>query len=418
MDVHQVSAGTAGGAPDEPPVPKAAEPEPADREPAAEGAEPDDPFAAAEGLNRLAKIVLAAVPALTVALTAVGGATGGLARLFRDETGAARGSIALIFVSFALAAVAARTGAGTGVLGSPTRRRLRLRAALLMISTAAFVGGVAWAFDAQISVMGRGQAPLVTGAVTPAASGATLDARVTATGVRSSNRIVVYAFESSDEHGDVNSRKVPLYYSKSGPDADGRVDLRVLADAPSSDLQEFPYVFVTAVLGEERRDCDGLLVEGAGPPAPNETACLTLQRPGAVVAAAASSAGSTAAPSASAARTVDVPGTASWTPSGVTVTQGQRLVVQATGRVSYVDGGPLVGPDGAPDLHPGVCVLPGATHHGGLIGRIVGGTTGPPFLIGSTSDTVAAQSGELDLGVNDIGVDNNAGGFQVAVRVE
>jgi hypothetical protein len=416
MDVHQVTAGTPGGAAEQPPVPGPAGPEPAQPEAAEPEPVPDDPFAAAAGLNRLAKIVLAVVPALTVALTAVGGATGGLARLFRDQTGAARGSIALIFVSFALAALAARTGAGTGVLGSPTRRRLRLRAALLLISTAAFVGGVAWAFDAQISVMGRGQAPLVTGAVTPVASGATLDARVTATGVRSSDRIVVYAFESSDEQGDVNSRKVPLYYSKSGPDADGRVDLRVLADVPGPNLQQFPYVFVTAVLGEEQRDCDGLLIQGAGPPAPNETACLSLQRPGAVVAAAAPSAGTPAAPSVSAARTVDVPGTVSWTPSGVAVTQGQRLAVQATGQVSYVNGGPLVGPDGAPDLHPGVCVLPGPTHHAGLIGRISGATTGPPFLIGSSFYAVAGQSGALDLGVNDIGVDDNAGSFRAAVQ--
>src|SRR5450759_4595523 len=56
----------------------------------------------ADTLNRLSKIVLAIVPALTVALAAVGSATGGLARLFRDQTGAARASIALVFLSFAL----------------------------------------------------------------------------------------------------------------------------------------------------------------------------------------------------------------------------------------------------------------------------------------------------------------------------
>src|SRR5450759_1418937 len=62
----------------------------------------------ADTLNRLSKIVLAIVPALTVALAAVGSATGGLARLFRDQTGVARASIALVFLSFALAALAPR----------------------------------------------------------------------------------------------------------------------------------------------------------------------------------------------------------------------------------------------------------------------------------------------------------------------
>ena len=60
----------------------------------------------ADALNQLSKILLAVVPALTVALAAVGGATGGLARMFRDQTGAAQASIALIFLAFALAGLA------------------------------------------------------------------------------------------------------------------------------------------------------------------------------------------------------------------------------------------------------------------------------------------------------------------------
>src|SRR4051812_6824868 len=243
-------------------------------------AEPEAPDAGgdeAETLNRLAKILLAVVPALTVALAAVGSATGGLARMFRDQTGAARASIALIFLSFALAALARRP---VTTPGGHMGKRARLRAGMLLVSALALVVGIAWAFDAQITVMGRGQAPAVTGSVTPTPSGDSLDAHVVATGVRSSNRIVVLAFESSDEHGDPRSTKVPLYYSKTGPDADGTVDVHVVAQVPASDLQAFPYVFVTAVLGEDQRDCDGALIAGEGPAAPEETACLTLQRPG------------------------------------------------------------------------------------------------------------------------------------------
>jgi hypothetical protein len=265
---------------------------------------PGSPLEHAETLNGLAKIVLAVVPALTVALAAVGGATGGLARLFRDQTGAARAAVALIFLSFVLAALATRTAAATssGARATSSGRRIGVKAALLLVSTALFVAGVGWAFDRQISVMGRGQAPLVTGLVKPGPAGESLDAHVLATGVKSSRRVVVFAFQSSDEHGDRNSRKLPLYYSKSGPDADGRVDIAVLADVRDADATQYPYVFVTAVLGEEQRDCEGVLLEGTGPPRPTETACMTLRK----------SAGGSAA----AARALDVPGSVAWREAG------------------------------------------------------------------------------------------------------
>jgi hypothetical protein len=406
MDVQQGSAGTPG--------------QPAEKPPDQAGQA--TPFDEAVGLDRLAKILLAVVPALTVALAAIGGATGGLARLFRDQTGAARASIALVFVSFALAALARRpvTTPG-GHVGKRVRRR-DLRAGMLLISALTLVVGIAWAVDAQIAVMGRGQAPAVTGSVTPTSSGDALDAHVVATGVRSSNRIVVLAFESSDEHGDTQSRKVPLYYSKTGPDADGQVDVHVVAQVPTSDLQAFPYVFVTAVLGEDQRDCDGAPIEGEGPAAPEETACLTLQRPGAPAPPPASAPSPAAAPPGSAGAlssptAISVSGSVAWTDTDLSLTQGQRFVVHATGQVRFAEGVPPVGPDGATDPHPGACVLPGPDHHSALIARISGRTPGAPFLVGSAFDGPADRSGQLQLGINDVGVDNNAGAFQAEIQV-
>jgi len=71
--------------------------------------------------------------------------------------------------------------------------------------------------------------------------------------------------------------------------------------------------------------------------------------------------------------------------SGLSLKAGQPFAVHATGQVSFIPNGPLVGPNGASDLHPGVCVLPG----------------------------VADRGGELFLGINDTGVDNNSGSFHV-----
>jgi hypothetical protein len=266
--------------------------------------------------------------------------------------------------------------------------------------------------------MGNGQAPVVTGTIAPIPSGDSLDAHVIATGVKSSNRIVVYAFESSDQNGDAHSNKMPLYYSKSGPDPDGKVDVHLTAQVPSSTLQTYPYLFVTAVLGEHNRDCDGVPIEGKEPPAPDQTACLTLQRPGAPPPAATSSAPApSSAPALSPSTVIDVPGTVAWTRTGLSLTQGQRFVAHASGQVSFIQTAPPVGPDGATDPHPGVCVLPGPDHHAALIGRIVGQSPGTPFLVGSTFDGPADQSGELELGINDKGVDNNAGALQVSVQV-
>jgi hypothetical protein len=110
-----------------------------------------------------------------------------------------------------------------------------------------------------------------------------------------------------------------------------------------------------------------------------------------------------------------VPGTVAWTGTGVSLTAGERFVVHASGEVSYSQFHPPVGPDGDSQPHPGVCVLPGPDHHAGLIGRLSG--SGAPFLVGSNFTGSADRSGELFLGINDIGVNNNGGAFTATVRV-
>jgi hypothetical protein len=136
-------------------------------------AEPDAPDAGArdaEALTQPSKILLAGVPALTVALAAVGGATGGLARMVRGpdrhRTGLHR---------FDLPRVRA------GGAGSPARDHIRLlggggsptrqRSLILLASGLVLVIGIALALNAQIIVMGYGQAPVVTGTVTPTSAG-------------------------------------------------------------------------------------------------------------------------------------------------------------------------------------------------------------------------------------------------------
>jgi hypothetical protein len=81
--------------------------------------------------------------------------------------------------------------------------------------------------------------------------------------------------------------------------------------------------------------------------------------------------------------------------SGLSLKAGQPFAVHATGQVSFIQNGPLVRPNGASDLHPGVCVLPGATRHAGLIGRIGATAAGPAFFVGENFTGVADRAGEL-----------------------
>jgi hypothetical protein len=112
-----------------------------------------------------------------------------------------------------------------------------------------------------------------------------------------------------------------------------------------------------------------------------------------------------------------VPGTVAWTDTGIDVRSGDLLAIEASGEIQAGPDQPAIGPDGAHD--PGLRVfnlpeLQGA-NHAALIGRI--GEAGSPFLVGPILKASADRDGRLFLGINDMGVDNNAGAFDVVVTV-
>jgi len=98
------------------------------------------------------------------------------------------------------------------------------------------------------------------------------------------------------------------------------------------------------------------------------------------------------------------------------------FTVEATGTISASVGDPRteVGPDGSPnpeftganrDEH-GVQVGGG---HGALIGTL--SRDFPPFLIGASNTIEFERDGHLFLSVNDGGLDNNAGEFNVTLTI-
>jgi hypothetical protein len=105
-----------------------------------------------------------------------------------------------------------------------------------------------------------------------------------------------------------------------------------------------------------------------------------------------------------------------WTPTGLSVRQGEWVTFNGTGDIHIGgEGNPSTGVAGvsATTLAPGSPV-PGSPA-GALIGRIGNGAA---FLIGSQTRVQMPATGQLFLGVNDGHVQDNDGSFQVQVAHE
>jgi hypothetical protein len=113
-------------------------------------------------------------------------------------------------------------------------------------------------------------------------------------------------------------------------------------------------------------------------------------------------------------RTITVPGNQLWTPTGIRVSQGDRLQLQASGQISLRpnDAKDVAGVAGSlQQRYAPNSPMPRA-FAGALIGRI---DSGQPFGIGNQTSIVAPASGMLYLGVNDDVVNDNSGQFTVTI---
>lgn len=112
---------------------------------------------------------------------------------------------------------------------------------------------------------------------------------------------------------------------------------------------------------------------------------------------------------------VAVPGTVQWTDTGIDVRAGEHLGVTATGLVAHGGGGEY-GPAGDPALTSFGANIVNCVGHVALIGRI--GALGDAFYVGPDTAFAATSADRLFLGVNDTGVDNNAGSFAADVATD
>lgn len=140
----------------------------------------------------------------------------------------------------------------------------------------------------------------------------------------------------------------------------------------------------------------------------NDVARVLIAKPNSAVATSGSSTASAGG------TTITVPANTAWTPTGISVRQGQTLTFTATGDVQLsADSNDTATASGAKNgRYAGRAALP-KTLAGALIGRIGNST---PFGIGTQNTFPAPASGQLFLGVNDDSFGDNQGSFQVTVK--
>ncbi len=110
--------------------------------------------------------------------------------------------------------------------------------------------------------------------------------------------------------------------------------------------------------------------------------------------------------------TITVPANQQWTPTGITVHQGDRLAFRASGQIRWTgQATDVAGPQGGRAISPNYPVPTAGV--GALIGRV---GNSQPFLVPSNGETVTMPAdGELTLGINDDVVSDNSGSFQVQI---
>jgi hypothetical protein len=123
---------------------------------------------------------------------------------------------------------------------------------------------------------------------------------------------------------------------------------------------------------------------------------------------------STAATTGTGSNNVTVSARQQWTPTGITVRQGQTLTIRADGEIRISgDANDRATPDGIVNQRFDNGAPIPRTLAGALIGRI---GNGRPFGIGRNAQIQAPASGALFLGINEANVSDNDGSFQVTIE--
>lgn len=110
---------------------------------------------------------------------------------------------------------------------------------------------------------------------------------------------------------------------------------------------------------------------------------------------------------------VAVNGSAAWTPTGMTVRQGDRLTFNATGEVRLsTDSADVANANGSRAGRKAASAPVPEAAAGALIAKV---GNSAPFPIGESQTVTMPANGQLFLGINDDHVGDNSGGYRVTV---
>ncbi len=105
-----------------------------------------------------------------------------------------------------------------------------------------------------------------------------------------------------------------------------------------------------------------------------------------------------------------------WTNSGLVVRRGQRLRINATGRVSLGAGGRFSTPAGISTLQDRDKLM--RNEPTGALIAVIGDDNDDFILVGRNNEFVATRDGVLFLGVNEGNLNDNTGAYDVVIEAE
>ncbi len=143
----------------------------------------------------------------------------------------------------------------------------------------------------------------------------------------------------------------------------------------------------------------------------SEIGRIVLSRPSNSVATSGSSSSTAGIPEGTG---IAVPGNAAWTPTGLTVRQGDRLTFNATGEVRLsTDSADVANANGSRAGRKSASAPVPDAAAGALVARV---GNSAPFPIGESQTVTMPANGQLFLGINDDHVGDNQGGYRVTVQ--
>ncbi len=112
---------------------------------------------------------------------------------------------------------------------------------------------------------------------------------------------------------------------------------------------------------------------------------------------------------------VEVAANKRWVNVNIQLQAGQSVQITASGEADLEDGTYQTTPDGSESCEDSVwgsCTLEGAGW-GTLLGRIGDGS---PFVVGTSAQITADETGCLSFSINDVYFDDNSGGYSVTIE--